>query len=35
MGWNAFVLLRASFGRISALLQGSRYQFERLRRPKP
>lgn len=34
-GWNAFLLSRASFGRITALLQGSRYQFERLRLPKP
>lgn len=34
-GWNAFLLSRASFGRITALLRGSRFQFERLRLPKP
>ncbi len=34
-GWNAYLLSRASFGRIATLLQGSRYQFERLRLPQP
>lgn len=34
-GWNAFLLSRASYGRISQLLRGSRLQFERLRLPCP
>ena len=34
-GWNAFLLSRASYGRIVQLLKGSRLQFERLRLPQP
>ncbi|MEE4346793.1 MAG: type I secretion system permease/ATPase, partial [Paracoccaceae bacterium] len=34
-GWNAFILARASYGRVAALLRSSRLQFERLWLPRP
>ncbi|UWQ22431.1 type I secretion system permease/ATPase [Jannaschia sp. W003] len=34
-GWNAFLLSRAAYGRISALLLSSRLQFEKLILPRP
>ncbi len=34
-GWNGFVVSRGAYGRIVALLQGSRLQFEKLRLPRP
>ncbi|MEE4347168.1 MAG: ABC transporter transmembrane domain-containing protein, partial [Paracoccaceae bacterium] len=34
-GWNAFILSRAAYGRVAALLRGSRLQFERLWLPRP
>ncbi|MEM8788463.1 MAG: type I secretion system permease/ATPase [Pseudomonadota bacterium] len=34
-GWNAFLLSRAAYGRISKLLNGSALQFERLHLPHP
>jgi ATP-binding cassette subfamily C protein len=34
-GWNAFVITRGAFSRISALLKNSKLQFEKLRLPKP
>lgn len=34
-GWHAFLLSRAAYDRISRLLNTSRYQFERLRLPRP
>lgn len=34
-GWNAFILSRAAYGRVAALLRGSRLQFERLWLPHP
>lgn len=34
-GWNAYILTRGAFGRISSLLKGSKLQFEKLRLPKP
>ncbi len=34
-GWNGFVLSRGAYGRISALLQSSKLQFEKLRLPRP
>lgn len=34
-GWHAFLLTRAAYDRISRLLTGSRYQYERLRLPRP
>ncbi|MGR3250711.1 MAG: type I secretion system permease/ATPase [Paracoccus sp. (in: a-proteobacteria)] len=34
-GWNAFLLSRAAYGRIAALLRGSKLQYERLRLPSP
>jgi ATP-binding cassette subfamily C protein len=34
-GWNALLLSRAAYGRISGLLGSSRLQFERLRLPRP
>lgn len=34
-GWHAFLLTRAAFDRIRRLLTGSKYQFERLRLPRP
>jgi ATP-binding cassette subfamily C protein len=34
-GWHAFLLSRAAYDRIARLLNTSRYQFERLRLPRP
>ncbi len=34
-GWNAFIMSRASYGRIKALLTQSSVKYERLRLPKP
>lgn len=34
-GWNAFLLSRAAYGRITQLMNRSRARFERLRLPKP
>jgi ATP-binding cassette, subfamily C, bacterial len=34
-GWNQFLLSRASYGRIAALLKASPFNFERLQLPKP
>lgn len=34
-GWNSFILSRAAYGRITALLRSSKLQFERLRLPSP
>lgn len=34
-GWNAFLLSRAAYGRITTLLRSSRLQYERLRLPSP
>jgi ATP-binding cassette subfamily C protein len=34
-GWNAFVLTRGAYDRISALLRNSKLQFEKLRLPRP
>ncbi|WP_108854665.1 type I secretion system permease/ATPase [Defluviimonas aquaemixtae] len=34
-GWHAFLLTRAAYDRIARLLNTSRYQFERLRLPRP
>ena len=34
-GWNGFILSRAAYGRVAALLRGSRLQFERLWLPRP
>ncbi|MEO0914037.1 MAG: ATP-binding cassette domain-containing protein, partial [Pseudomonadota bacterium] len=34
-GWNAFLLSRASYGRITQLMNTSREKFERLRLPRP
>lgn len=34
-GWNAFILSRSAYGRVAALLRGSRLQFERLWLPRP
>jgi len=34
-GWNGFSITRSAFGRIRALLTGSKLQFERLRLPDP
>lgn len=34
-GWNNFILSRAAYGRVAALLRSSRLQFERLWLPRP
>ncbi|WP_272858948.1 type I secretion system permease/ATPase [Paracoccus stylophorae] len=34
-GWHAFLLTRSAYGRIAALLRGSKLQYERLRLPRP
>ena len=34
-GWNAFLLSRASYGRIQTLMNTTKLQFERLRLPRP
>ncbi|ATX67620.1 type I secretion system permease/ATPase [Roseinatronobacter bogoriensis subsp. barguzinensis] len=34
-GWNGFILSRAAYGRVAALLRNSRLQFERLWLPEP
>jgi ATP-binding cassette subfamily C protein len=34
-GWNSFILSRAAYGRVAALLRSSRLQFERLWLPRP
>jgi ATP-binding cassette subfamily C protein len=34
-GWNGFILSRAAYGRVAALLRGSKLQFERLWLPEP
>ena len=34
-GWNGFLLSRAAYDRVAALLRGSKVQFERLHLPRP
>ncbi|KAB7610158.1 type I secretion system permease/ATPase [Amylibacter sp. SFDW26] len=34
-GWNAFLLSRAAYGRITGLMNNSKVQFEKLRLPRP